>query len=296
MNFKAISLCLGGALLACLPMAAQSYTFDNVQYKQNGTTDTFTQFLAINRSDIVAGYHGADVNKGFTYNLKTKIFTNENYPLSAQTQVTGINNSPFKTVGFYIDSTGRFHGFEARDGVFEKVDFPGQPFNQLLGQNNFAQAAGYFSTKIDGSGPDHAYIFDENGGVFEVLTIPGSTTAQATGINDASQVCGFFTDSNNVTHGWLLRQGSLLQLDYPDSTSTSAFGLNNNGIVVGTYTDVANNTHGFTYNTMTKKWVSVDDPDGVGTTIVNGINDAGLLVGFFGTAPDNTAFVATPTL
>jgi len=40
--------------------------------------------------------------------------------------------------------------------------------------------------------------------------------------------------------------------------------------------------------------VTVDAPNGVGTTIVNGINDAGKLVGFYGTAPVNTGFVATP--
>ncbi|HET6180577.1 MAG TPA: hypothetical protein VFE61_26905 [Candidatus Sulfotelmatobacter sp.] len=95
-------------------------------------------------------------------------------------------------------------------------------------------------------------------------------------------------------HGWVLVQGSLTQLDYPDSTGTQALGLNNNGIVVGFYTDAAGNTHGFTYNRTTKAWQSIDDPDGVGTTIVNGINDNGRLVGFFGTAPINSGFVAIP--
>jgi hypothetical protein len=45
----------------------------------------------------------------------------------------------------------------------------------------------------------------------------------------------------------------------------------------------------------TQTFQSIDDPDGVGTTIVNGINDRGFLVGFFGTAPINSGFVATPS-
>jgi hypothetical protein len=67
-----------------------------------------------------------------------------------------------------------------------------------------------------------------------------------------------------------------------------------NQLVVGSYTDSSNNTHGFTYNRTTKKWQSIDDPRGVGTTIVNGLNSAGWLVGFYGTSPVNTGFIAEP--
>jgi hypothetical protein len=41
-------------------------------------------------------------------------------------------------------------------------------------------------------------------------------------------------------------------------------------------------------------WQTIDDPSGVGTTIVNGINDNGVLVGFYGMAPINDGFIATP--
>ena len=296
MNFRNISLSVAAALVACLPMAAQTeYNFTSVNYPD----DTFTQLLAINSENIIAGYHGAattaaNPNKGFTYNPSTKVFTNENFPGSAMTQVTGLNNNPPKTVGFYVDSAGRTHGFQSKGGVFMAVDFPGQPFNQLLSQSNFGQAAGYYSTKADGSGPDHAYIYDEFGGVFEVLTIPGSTSAQATGIDDLSETCGFFIDTKSATHGWLLVQGDFTQLDYPGSSSTMALGLNaTNKLVVGTYTDAAG-THGFTYNRTTKAWTPIDDPSGVGTTIVNGVNNAGWLVGFYGTSPTNIGFIAEP--
>jgi hypothetical protein len=297
MHFRTISLSVVAALVACLPMAAQTeYNFTSVNYPD----DTFTQLLAINSKNIIAGYHGAattaaNPNKGFTYNPSTKVFTNENYPKSMMTQVTGINNSP-KTVGFYVDSAGRTHGFQSLGGVFMTVDFPGELFNQLLSQNNFGQAAGYYSSNLGGTNPDHPYIYDEFGGVFEVLTIPGAVGgAQATGIDDLSETCGFFIDSSNVSHGWLLVQGDFTQLDYPESTSTAALGLNaTNQLVVGSYTDSSNNTHGFTYNRKTKAWQSIDDPSGVGTTIVNGLNDAGWLVGFYGTSPLNTGFIAEP--
>src|SRR5258707_15098575 len=150
--------------------------------------DTFTQLLGINDFDAIAGYHGANVNKGFVFTLPNN-FTPENFPNSAQTQVIGINNRGF-TDGFYIDMAGATHGFLDINGNFTTVDFPGTHFNQLLGLNNFDQAAGYFA---DSANIDHPYIFDNNGGVFFVITIPVATGGgQATGIQHRGCLSGFY--------------------------------------------------------------------------------------------------------
>ncbi|MBZ5663202.1 MAG: hypothetical protein LAO30_01225 [Acidobacteriia bacterium] len=290
MKRKSFPLSLGVAVLLCMSAAfAQTYNFQTINYPN----DTFTQLLGINNTNEIAGYHGADTNKGFTYSLKTAKFTDLNYPGSQQTQVIGINNDPFKVSGFYV-SKHKTVGFTDYQGTFTSVAFPKKSFNQLLSQNDYGQAAGYYSTKADGSGPDTAYVFDEDGGVFEAFTIPGSVSAQATGINNASSVCGFFVDAAGVNHGWLRILGHFHVLDYPGSTGTQALGLNNKGLVVGFWTDTSGNTHGFVYTVATQSFVSVDDPSGIGSTVVNGINDNGVLVGFYGAAPLNSGFVASP--
>jgi hypothetical protein len=290
-KLKNLALSLGAAVLLCMSSAfAQTYNFQTVNYPG----DTFTQLLGINNSNEIAGYHGASVNMGFTYVLKTNKFTNENYPGSQQTQVIGINNNPFKTSGFYI-LHGKTIGFTDFQGTFTSVAYPKKPFNQLLSQNDFGQAAGYYSSNASGSDPDVPYVYDEDGGIFEVYEIPGATGgAQATGINNSSSVCGFYIDSNQVNHGWLQVLGHFTVLDYPGSTGTQALGLNNKGLVVGSWTDTSGNSHGFVYTVSSGTFASVDDPDGIGTTIVNGINDNGVLVGFYGSAPINSGFVATP--
>ncbi|MFZ3266261.1 MAG: hypothetical protein WA172_19805 [Terriglobales bacterium] len=293
MKLKSYALSMSLAVLVCMTSAfAQTvYKFQTIDY----TGDTFTQLLGINNSGDIAGYHGADVNQGFTYSLKTKTFTNENFPGSAMTQVIGINNEPFKTSGFYVLKSGKTEGFTDYQGTFTTVNFPKTPFNQLLSQNDYGQAAGYYSTKADGSGPDHAYVYDEFGGVFELFSIPNSVSAQATGINNSGDVCGFTIDGSGNMHGWLKIQGHFTILDEPDGVgATQALGLNNKGQVVGSYTDSSGNSHGFVYTISSNTWESIDDPAGIGTTIVNGINDNGLLVGFSGTAPINNGFVATP--
>jgi hypothetical protein len=287
-----IALTLSLTVLFCMTsaFAQTAYSFETIDYPK----DNFTQLLGINNSGDIAGYHNFRSNKGFTYNLTSKKFTTENYPKSQMTQVIGINNEPFKTSGFYVTGAGTF-GFTDYKGTFTSVSYPGTPFNQLLSQNDYGQAAGYYSLSSSGV-PDVPYVYDEFGGVFEVFYIPGSINAQATGINNSSDVCGFFVDSSNNMHGWLKIQGHFTQLDDPDGVgATAALGLNNKGQVVGSYTDSSNMGHGFVYTISTKSWQTIDDPSGVGSTVVNGINDSGVLVGFYGNQnPDSYGFVATP--
>ena len=295
MKVKKITLPLSLFVLFCMSaaFAQTSYNFKTVDYPG----DSFTQLLGINNSGDIAGYHGFAINAGFTYNLGSGQFTIENFPKAEMTQVIGINNEPFKTSGFYVLKNGKTEGFTDYKGTFVTVNYPKTPFNQLLSQNDFGQSAGYYSTKKDGSGPDHAYVYDEFGGAFELFTIPGSASAQATGINNAGDVCGFTIDDSpaGATHGWLKVQGHFTLLDAPSAAGfTQALGMNNNGQIVGTYTDSAGLSHGFVYTVSSSTWQTIDEPNGVGSTLVNGINDKGVLVGFYGTSPTNDGFVATP--
>ena len=287
---KRFAFTLTLAMLLCTSMFAQgSYSFQTVNYPG----DTFTQLLGINNNSLIAGYHNFDQNSGFTLTLPAS-FVTENYPNSMMTQVIGINNTG-TTDGFYVDNGGITHGFYKPGNSFKNVDYPGSAFNQLLGQNDMGQASGYYSLSPGGTTPDFPYVYDElGGGVFQTIFIPAAVGgAQATGINNSQQICGFYIDSAGVNHGFLLSFGLLVTLDAPGSTFTQALGLNNRGQVVGDYMDAGGNTHGFVW-TSAGGFTTVDDPNGVGTTVVNGINDHGNLVGFYGTAPINSGFVAFP--
>jgi probable HAF family extracellular repeat protein len=287
-----LSLTLAVALLLSTSAWAQNYSFVTVVYPDPNVS--FTQLLGINNNLVIAGYHNFFNNQGFTLNLPRQ-FTTENFPNSMMTQVIGINNSN-TTSGFYVDQAGVTHGFyHASSGTYTSVDFPQTAFNQLLSQNDVDQASGYYSLSANNSTPDFPYVYDELSGVFEVIYIPGAVGgAQATGVNNSRQVCGFFIDSGMVNHGFLLTAGAGVVLDFPGGTFTQALGLNNNGQVVGAYMDSAGLTHGFLFTVISGHYTSIDHPSGVGTTIVNGINDNGDIVGFYGTAPINTGFVGMP--
>jgi hypothetical protein len=51
--------------------------------------------------------------------------------------------------------------------------------------------------------------------------------------------------------------------------------------------------HGFVYDEVTQTYQSIDDPNGIGTTAINGINDNGQLVGFYVDANNNTDGLVT---
>ncbi len=219
---------LACALLLSTSAFAQNYRYQVVQ-DPNDPGDPFTQLLGVNNSLIIAGYHNFFQNQGFVLTLPAA-FNTENYPDSMMTQVIGINNTG-TTDGFYVDQNGVTHGFyRTSNGTFTNVDYPGTAFNQLLSQNDLQQAAGYYSLSPDNTTPDFPYIYDEVGGIFEVITIPGAVGgAQATGINNSQSKCGFFIDSAGMNHGWLLKGGIFIQLDFPGSIFTQALGLNNKG-------------------------------------------------------------------
>ena len=72
---------------------------------------------------------------------------------------------------------------------------------------------------------------------------------------------------------------------------TQAFGINDSGVVAGAYTvgtGTSAKSFGFTW-TKAHGFKTVNDPHGIGSTIINGVNDRGELVGFY------TDSKATPT-
>ncbi|HXW14447.1 MAG TPA: hypothetical protein VEN79_08040 [Terriglobia bacterium] len=278
MTIKGLILSFGLAALVGLPASARaqiSYTFETVNFP----TDSFTQLLGINDFGEIAGYHGSGLtghpNQGFTLELP-KTFTTENFPGAVRIQVIGINNLS-GTAGFYIDTKGANHGLVKAGASFLTIEFPGTTsapkVNQLLGLNSHSQAAGFYN---DSAGNSHGYIGDND--VFLVFTMGETTSATATGVNEAGQTSGFYTDKAGVTHGFLLNNGPLTILNFRGATGTQAFGLNNQGQVVGSSTDSAGLTHGFIW-TDGKFGGPVDDPSGVGATMINGIGgcDRGLL-------------------
>jgi hypothetical protein len=302
----AAALAASAGTLALAPAAAHAATPGHraaaVTYKfttlDNAADPTFNQLLGINVHHIICGYFGSGTpghpNKG--YLLKPPYgqpdYVNENFPGSAQTQVTGLNNFG-DTAGFWVNKAGANRGFVEWDGVFTSYTDPHTPpikkaVNQLLGINNGGLAVGFYN---DAKGNAHAYELNQATGVFKAIHIPGAVSTTATGINSDGAIVGFSTSGGGVTSSWLLHRGTLITYQFPGGSATQAFGVNNHDQVVGSYLDSSKVMHGFvlSHPGPGAKWQSINDPKGApGTTVVNGINFAGELVGFYADKAGNT--------
>jgi uncharacterized membrane protein len=166
--------------------------------------------------------------------------------------------------------------------TFTAENFPGSVQTQVIGINNnsVADTAGFY---IDGSGANHGFL--KVGGTFKTVDFSATTSVpkvnQLLGLNAHAQSAGLYADKAGVMQGFLLNQGQFTILNFPGATATQAFGLNNQGQVFGSYTDSAGLIHGFIWTKGVFQG-PVDDPNGPGATIINGINDGAFIVGFYG--------------
>jgi hypothetical protein len=294
----------GAAGASTLSAASTSYSFQTLN---NDHDLTFNQLLGINDEGVIAGYFGSGAaghpNKGYVllppYGQGNYI--NENFKHSVQTQVTGLNNRGV-TVGFWSNSNKGVgmdpnFGWVNVNGHFRQADFPtGNPASpvtdQLLGVNDSDIAVGFW---VDGGGNNHGYEYNITTNSYSSVVDPQNPTTalQATAINDHGDIAGNVgTDGFLLTHG-----GKFITLSAPGASATMALGVNNYDEVVGTYTVGSGSSavmHGFTW-TASHGFTTVDDPHGIGTTTVNGVNDHGQLVGFYVDSAGNTdGFLATP--
>jgi len=92
-------------------------------------------------------------------------------------------------------------------------------------------------------------------GHFQLIDFPG-LSAPCTGprwINERGDIVGLFAYVNTADdcyappplHGFLLRQGKYVSIDFPGSISSVVLAINDDGQIVGWYIDKEGNTHGF---------------------------------------------------
>jgi Cu/Zn superoxide dismutase len=301
--------------MAGQPAAGQAgYAFTTLD---NNNDVTFNQLLGINNEGVIAGYFGSGAaghpNKGYEllppYGQGS--YVNENFPHSAQTQVTGLNDRGV-TVGFWSSMNNanlvddNFGFYRLSNGKFRTVTFPtgdnaNPPVNQLLGVNNHDVAVGFY---VNGGGSNRGYTYNINTRKFSRVQVPGYPTGtagpslMAAGINNNGDIAGSYTDRTGATDAFLaVSHGRFRTLKFPGASATQAFGVNDHDEVVGAYTVGSGSTatmHGFTWMPG-RGFATVDDPNGVGTTTVNGVNNAGDLVGFYVDSAGNTdGMLATP--
>ena len=304
------------ALALAGPAGASTTHTSGYQFRtvDNAADLTFNQLLGVNNEGVIVGYFGSGAqghpNKGY---LLGHAYQNENFPGSVQTQVTGLNDDGV-TVGFWskmntASMVNDNFGFFSVGGKFYSVNFPttnnaSPPVDQLLGVNDHDVAVGFYT---NAQGNNRGYEYNIRTRTFTRMLVPGAPGGEVEGsgpslttaaINNYGDVAGFYAKTSSLTDAFLrLHDGRFITLAVPGASMTQAFGVNDHDEVVGAYTVGTGSSatmHGFTWRPG-HGFTTVDDPHGVGTTTINGVNDAGDLVGFYVDSAGNTdGMIALP--
>ena len=181
MKTKVFTGCTSRVLMTVIAIAFATVTFaqwagaDETQsffVLDNPGDLNFNQLLGINDGRVIVGYFGDGTvipNNGYVLvpknHYSVENFTNlPSGDVATETQAIGANNLSFlDIVGFYTDgATGFTHGFRDSDGVQSPIDDPAgstpnvtTPAQNLLGINDFGQAAGFWT---DNNGKEHGFV------------------------------------------------------------------------------------------------------------------------------------------
>src|ERR1700683_281051 len=139
----------------------------------------------------------------------------------------------------------------------------------------------------------HGYRYNIGTHRFTKIAIGGKHSLTATAINGVGTVTGYFTNASGRIISFLRRaNGQVVTFAKAGADETQAFGINKGGVIVGAYT-IGNSSFGFIWQAGSFR--TLNDPGGVGSTVINGINNADELVGFYTDARGNTdGFLARP--
>jgi hypothetical protein len=143
------------------------------------------------------------------------------------------------------------------------------------------------------AGVSTGYYFNHNSAREEGFLLKGSrfvSISKSTsptfvfGINKWNSIVGAHASgSYPLFHGFKrYNNGGFAAIDYPGALGTSPAGINDSGIIVGSYflrtqQDPFYSSHGFIYHNG--QWATLDYPDKTVSTELNGISNAGVIIG-----------------
>lgn len=194
-------------------------------------------------------------------------FTTIDVPGALYTVPWAINTS-----GDIVGNYGQFtdsHGFLYSNGTFTYFDYPGETVTVPTDINDSGLIVGYA-----GSGNVFGFLYD--GANFTTFTDGGNSATFSRGINNAGEIVGG-AGSIYATTGFALLGGRFKALNVPGvNVYVEGSKVNNLGTIVGF---TSGESHGFLCRRGTCQ--TFDFPGATQTTAL-GINDAGLIVGWYG--------------
>jgi len=153
-----------------------------------------------------------------------------NYPGASDTYAMGINNWG-SIVGFYLDSSNNYQGFELKNGKYTKIHYPGSLWTTVGSINDNGVIVGSY-TNPQSTG--HGHGFTLKNGVYKTLDNPkgvgGGTYLND--INSSGVIVGNYFPNENP-QGFIYINGIFKDIKAPGGYATTTSGINGYGYVTG---------------------------------------------------------------
>jgi hypothetical protein len=161
-----------------------------------------------------------------------------------------------------------------------------------MGVNDQGQIVGSYR---DINGLTHGFLVNPDASVVSIDYPSNALGSVVSGISDSGLIVGIYTDTGQKTHGFLRSADgtTFTSFDVPNSLqgSTIVIGVDNAGDIVGTFQDSNKNFHGFLRSADGSSYTIIDAPGTTSGTHVTGINNNGLIVGYFTTPTATHSFI-----
>jgi probable HAF family extracellular repeat protein len=201
-------------------------------------------------------------------------FTTIDVPGAGFTGVSGINTSGEMVGDYGQNPGGSTHGFLYSNGTFTYFDYPGETVTVPGGINDSGLIVGY-----TGVNPVYGFLYD--GTTFTTLQDGSNTATYGLGINNAGWIVGGAGDIY-ATKAFRMLNGHYRTVRFPGQyVYGKAAGINNLGKIVGYTLD---GSYGYGYAIENGRIRNVDVPGAI-MTLALGINDGGMIVGWYEKGP-----------
>jgi len=170
-------------------------------------------------------------------------------------------------------------------------------FNQLLGINDAGFVVGYYGSGADAMHPNQGYLLRSpyRQRDLAMRNVPGTVQTQEIGINRIGVQVGFSVAADGSTSGFVRYGGTVRAVRNPKGTAKPAvdqlLGINDLGWAAGFTNDAAGNSHGYLYNACTGAFRPVRIPVASDSLQATGVNDMGVVSGFYVTGKATHGFV-----
>lgn len=147
-----------------------------------------------------------------------------------------------------------------------------------LGINDAGDIVGYY---VGAGNKDHGFLLSQ--GKFTDIDFPGATSTRAWKINSRGDIVGTYSMGGTTPGGFLLSQGKFTPLACPGAKQTLATAINSAGDIAGWILPESGPSQGFLIKggVCTVSEYRPDVSRRIGT-LYSGLNDAGVLVGYWG--------------